>query len=285
MLLALIVLISVHAAAAGASGGGSNHLGALLQQVHVGDATGSEDTLGEQITNAYIRKDKEFACSALTCKASLYVPGRSIDGSGKAPVIVMAHGLGGDKAFLDKYASVFAENGFAVFSFDYRYWGESAGEPRRWISTSKQVQDWLSAIRHVQNSLSDTVDTGRMSLWGTSYGGGHVINMASKLGKQVKAVVAQVSLISPASANDIPDIRTSFQSGHTQKPAEHSLHQLLHHANLPNLHAQQAGALGPLMHKQRPTSLYRQTSSVKAHHNLPSQTRRPYTALLTGPTS
>uniref|UniRef100_A0A383VDA3 AB hydrolase-1 domain-containing protein n=1 Tax=Tetradesmus obliquus TaxID=3088 RepID=A0A383VDA3_TETOB len=104
----------------------------------------------------------------------------------------MGHGLGGDQSHLRHYAVQFVNSGFAVFSFDYRFWGDSEGEPRRWIAPSKQVEDWLSAVTFVQTQLSSSVDAARLSLWGTSFGGGHVVTIAAKLGSQVKAVVSQV---------------------------------------------------------------------------------------------
>lgn len=95
--------------------------------------------------------------------------------------------------WLDKFASVFASEGFAVFTFDYRHWGTSAGEPRQWIQVSKQHADWFSAIKHVQTALADRVDATRLSLWGTSFAGGHVIYIASKLPGQIKSVISQVN--------------------------------------------------------------------------------------------
>ncbi|KAF8058881.1 mog [Scenedesmus sp. PABB004] len=107
------------------------------------------------------------------------------------PVIVMAHGLGGDKSALERYADAFVGAGFAVFSFDYRYWGGSQGEPRRWVVPDAQVEDWLSAVAYVQG-LAGSVDPRRLSLWGTSFAGGHVITVAAKLGAgAVKSVVSQ----------------------------------------------------------------------------------------------
>lgn len=93
---------------------------------------------------------------------------------------------------LQKYAAAFADAGFAVFVFDYRYWGGSEGLPRQWISPRRQLEDWASAISYVQGDLASKVDTSKLSLWGTSFAGGHVITMAARLGSQVKAVVSQV---------------------------------------------------------------------------------------------
>lgn len=150
-----------------------------------------------------------FDCSGVVCGATLYLPkaaaasktatnskGRSSSKISKAslpPVIVMAHGMGGEKAWLGNFAGVFAEAGFAVLAFDYRHWGYSDGQPRQWISIQKQHADWFSAVKHVQTKMGSVVDAQRLSLWGTSFAGGHVIVVASKLPGQIKAVISNVS--------------------------------------------------------------------------------------------
>jgi hypothetical protein len=47
----------------------------------------------------------------------------------------------------------------------------------------------------VQSDLSDTVDTDKVALWGTSFAGGHVLVVASEpqFQDQISAVVTQVS--------------------------------------------------------------------------------------------
>lgn len=142
-----------------------------------------------------------FDCSGMQCAGMLYLPKTSVHTlpaskkqMAKPPVIVMAHGLGGEKTWLGKFASVFAETGFAVLAFDYRHWGASDGEPRQWVSISKQHEDWFAAIQYAQQSLVSMVDSSRLVLWGTSFAGGHVIVVASKLPGQVKAVISNVCL-------------------------------------------------------------------------------------------
>jgi pimeloyl-ACP methyl ester carboxylesterase len=156
---------------------------------------------------SYTTRGVTFDCSGMQCGATLYLPkspakGSSSKGSSKGssksssslpPVIVMAHGLGGEKTWLAKFASVFAEGGFAVLAFDYRHWGSSDGQPRQWISIAKQHQDWFAAVKHVQTQMGALLDASRLSLWGTSFAGGHVIVVASKLPGQIKAVISNVS--------------------------------------------------------------------------------------------
>ncbi|CCQ15910.1 putative uncharacterized protein [Rhodococcus sp. AW25M09] len=131
------------------------------------------------------RIDVTFDSHGDACAAWLYLP----NGTHPAPVIVMGHGLGGTREMrLDAYAERFRAAGYACLVFDYRYFGASGGEPRQLLDIESQLQDWASAIAHAR-SRSD-VDTSRIVLWGSSFGGGHVI-VAGARDQRVAAVVAQ----------------------------------------------------------------------------------------------
>ena len=91
------------------------------------------------------RRDVEFRSDGVTCRAWAYAPGEGV--RRPAPCIVMAHGLGGTRdAALEPYAERFAEAGFHVLLFDYRYLGASDGEPRQHIDPWRQVGDYRDAI-------------------------------------------------------------------------------------------------------------------------------------------
>ncbi len=105
------------------------------------------------------------------------------------PVVIMAHGLGGVKEMrLDAYAERFVAEGYRVLVFDYRHFGDSDGEPRDLLDIQRQLDDWAAAMHHVR-SLPQ-VDRKRIVLWGTSFGGGHVIEAASRDGG-VAAIISQ----------------------------------------------------------------------------------------------
>ncbi|MCG8611576.1 MAG: alpha/beta fold hydrolase [Pseudomonadales bacterium] len=127
----------------------------------------------------------EFRSGGERCAADLYIP----DSDHRAPVIVMAHGLGGTRAMrLDAFAERFVAEGYACLVFDYRHFGESGGEPRQLLDIKKQLEDWKSAIRFAR-SLS-RVDSNRLILWGTSFGGGHVLATAAQ-DRGIAAVISQ----------------------------------------------------------------------------------------------
>jgi hypothetical protein len=137
----------------------------------------------------YERRDVTFPSQGLTCSAWYYVPTGLKTGESR-PVIVMAHGYSGVKeAYLDNFASKFADAGFVVLVFDYRYLGASEGEPRQQIFWYDQIADYRNAITWA--TLQPEVDVARIGVWGTSYSGGHVLLLAA-FDKRVKAVVAQV---------------------------------------------------------------------------------------------
>lgn len=130
-----------------------------------------------------------FLSDGLKCAGRLYLP----EGITKPPVVLMAHGFGAEKEFgLPPFAERFAMNGFAVFLFDYRNFGESEGEPRNWISPARHLKDWCAALNHVRKL--EVVNSERIALWGTSFSGGHVLVTAARE-KGIKAVIAQVPFV------------------------------------------------------------------------------------------
>jgi dienelactone hydrolase len=135
------------------------------------------------------RIDSDFMSKELKCSTWLYLP----EGKEKPPVIIMAHGLSGQKDFgLQSYAEYFAGHGMAALVFDYRNFGGSQGEPRNLVNPWRQLDDWKAAISHAR-SLDD-VDGSRLALWGTSFSGGHVVVTAAKV-NGIKAIVAQLPFV------------------------------------------------------------------------------------------
>lgn len=133
------------------------------------------------------RRDADFESAGSRCAGWLYLPTLPDE---PPPVVVMAHGLGGERDWrLPAFAERFGRRGVAAFVFDYRGFGDSEGDPRHVVSPSKQLADWSAALDHVRSL--DEVDADRLGLWGTSFGGGHVVTTAARDG-DVDAVVAQV---------------------------------------------------------------------------------------------
>lgn len=136
----------------------------------------------------------------------------------KRPAILLCHGWGGLKEHLSStYAPWWAKSaGFIVLSFDYRGWGQSdaklvpVGEVPKASSDGevtiraravREVVDPFDQLRDITACLDflegePQVDTDRVGLWGSSYGGGHVAYLAAH-DPRVKAVVAQVGAQQP----------------------------------------------------------------------------------------
>lgn len=109
--------------------------------------------------------------------------------SNPGPAIVLAHGLGGTKELkLDVYADIFNHMGYTCVVFDYRCTGESEGLPRGLIDWHQQQEDWKSAIEYTRQL--EMVDPNQVGLFGTSFSGGHVIQLAAA-DKKIKASISQ----------------------------------------------------------------------------------------------
>jgi cephalosporin-C deacetylase-like acetyl esterase len=136
-----------------------------------------------------MRKDVSFTSKGLRCSGWLYVPD-DLKAGQKAPAIVMAHGFTGVKeSILPDFAALFAKAGFATLVFDFRYFGESEGEPRSQVFPLEMVEDIRNAITWVSDQPE--VDSQRIGIWGASFGGGLVL-YAGTYDRRVKAVVSQV---------------------------------------------------------------------------------------------
>lgn len=131
------------------------------------------------------RADVWFTSGGDRVSAWLYRPAVS----GGTPLLVMAHGLGAVRTMrLDAYAERFSAAGYACLVFDYRNFGDSDGQPRQLLDIGMQLADWAAAVAYARTL--DDVDHNRIALWGTSFGGGHVIATAARL-PGIAAAVAQ----------------------------------------------------------------------------------------------
>jgi dienelactone hydrolase len=108
------------------------------------------------------------------------------------PCVVM--GSGGTLTQRDgipDYAERFAAAGIAALAFDYRHWGESDGEPRRYASIRRQLADWRSTVAYARQL--DGIDPDQVAAWGMSLGGGHALATAAA-DERLAAVVAFVPM-------------------------------------------------------------------------------------------
>lgn len=123
-----------------------------------------------------IVKSLNFTSENTNIAADLYLPENHA--GKKLPAIILCHGFAAIKElFLPNYAQKFAENGYAVLAFDYRGFGKSGGESGRLVP-KLQIEDIKNAITFI--AQLPEVDSSKIGLWGTSYGGANAIVTASE---------------------------------------------------------------------------------------------------------
>ncbi len=158
-----------------------------------------------------VRKPVEIWSDGTRLAGDVFYPKATAEGE-KLPAIVLCHGWGGTKAHLNRgIAPRFAAAGYLVLAFDYRGWGESdsrlvvrgempkpdeegyvtvkAQAIRQLVDPLDQQEDIDAAITFVEGEPH--ADASRIGIWGSSFGGGHVIWRAAH-DRRVKAVAAQV---------------------------------------------------------------------------------------------
>src|SRR5712671_8011700 len=134
------------------------------------------------------KRDVMFKSGETFAAAWLFLPDQARPGD-RVPAVAMAHGFGAVKEmYLEPFARRFAAAGIAALVFDYRGFGSSGGEPRQRVFPHDQMEDYRNALTWL--SLQSEIDADRLGVWGTSFSGGHVIQVAAH-DPRVKAVVSQ----------------------------------------------------------------------------------------------
>jgi pimeloyl-ACP methyl ester carboxylesterase len=115
------------------------------------------------------------------------------EGDGPHPAVVMAHGFAAVKAGgLAPFAERFCRAGFTAIAFDYRQWGGSSGQPRDETSVPRQCEDYRTAIDW---AIADPrIDETRIFVWGTSFSGLHVVEIAAT-DARLRGAIAQNPLV------------------------------------------------------------------------------------------
>lgn len=118
--------------------------------------------------------------------AILGIPDDLMPGERRAAV-AFCHGFSMVKeVWLLENARRLCAQGYVTLNFDYRYFGESGGEPRQRLIPREQVQDIRNAVTFLEGHAS--VDPKRIGLYGTSFGCGNV-SYAAGVDERVRATV------------------------------------------------------------------------------------------------
>ena len=184
-------------------------LGLLISAIPTLAETGEETSVQNYPTVA--RRAVTLWSDGTRLAADLFYPKDRAQDE-KIPAIVLCHGWGGTKQHLNfATAPQFAAAGYFVIAFDYRGWGESdsrlvvRGEmPKpdengmvtvtaqaitQLVDPFDQQEDIDAAISFMEGEPG--VDRERIGLWGSSFGGGHVVWRAAH-DDRVKCIVSQV---------------------------------------------------------------------------------------------
>lgn len=118
-----------------------------------------------------------FIADGVTCAATLYLPeGSCVQ---QLPAILMVGGWGSiQEALTSSFTNRFVAAGYAVMEFDYQGWGLSGGWPRQDINPWVRVKTANAALAHLKNMPQ--VNARKIVLWGTSFGGGHVVDLVAQ---------------------------------------------------------------------------------------------------------
>lgn len=108
----------------------------------------------------------------------------------KRAAVIFCHGFTAVKEmWLPQNAARLRAAGYVTLNFDYRYFGESGGEPRCRLIPLAQVADIRNAITFMQQQPE--VNPDRIGLYGTSFGCANVVYTAG-IDERVRCVVAVV---------------------------------------------------------------------------------------------
>ena len=134
------------------------------------------------------KRTVNFFSEGARLEGDLFLPSDLKPGE-RRPGIVLCHGFTGVRSLiLEDYARKFVEAGFVALTFDYRGFGGSEGPKWRLIPL-EQIDDIRNAISFFE--AQPEIDSERIGLWGTSFGGAHA-PYAAAVDLRVKAAVGQV---------------------------------------------------------------------------------------------
>lgn len=130
-----------------------------------------------------------MSVSTFTLPGEIAVTVRTPANQDSAPAVILCHGFCGiQELLLPAFADAFMQAGFTAITFDYRGFGASGGERGRLVP-EQQIEDILGVVSWAR-TLPGVAE--RIGLWGTSFGGCHVLGAAAR-DPQIKCVVSQLA--------------------------------------------------------------------------------------------
>jgi fermentation-respiration switch protein FrsA (DUF1100 family) len=128
-----------------------------------------------------------FYSETIPMSGVLFLPDNLAKGEKRAGII-LCHGFTAVKeVLLPEVARRLTGLGYVALTFDYRFLGESGGEPRRQIIPMLQIEDIRNAVTFLRQQPE--VNPERLGLLGVSLGGANV-SYAAGIEERVKATVS-----------------------------------------------------------------------------------------------
>lgn len=138
--------------------------------------------------------------------------------TGKQPIIIYSHGLGGNYEILENFAKALAEKGITGYAFDFRGGGEksqSSGKTTD-MTVLTEVDDLTNIISTVKTW--DFVDSSKVILLGESQGGAVSALTASEMPNDIAGLITfypAYAMVDDSKAkypniNEIPDVTRHF---------------------------------------------------------------------------
>ena len=149
-----------------------------------------------------LRSTSSFRANDVECAVTLRLP----EGTGPFPAILIVHGWGGvQDALTLPFYGPFNQAGYAVMTFDYSSWAKSQGTPRNVINPWRREREVEKALEHLR--AQPEIDADRIVLWGTSFGGRHVVRTAANHPELLGAITQVPMLDGMAAVKAVPFLR------------------------------------------------------------------------------
>lgn len=133
-----------------------------------------------------------FMAEGALCAATLHAQADA-DPAVQRPAVLMLGGWGSVQgALTSSFVNSFVDAGYAVMEFDYPGWSDSAGGPRQGINPWRRTRVADTALAHLKSHAM--VASHHVTLWGTSFGGGHVVDLAAQH-PELRGAIVQVPLL------------------------------------------------------------------------------------------
>ena len=137
-----------------------------------------------------MKRAVEFYSEGLKLYGDIYTPDGMAPEETRAAVL-LCHGYTGVKdLYLPDNAAALNQAGYVAMTFDYKGWGDSEGTRSR-LAPYSRVMDVQAAMTFL--GLQSEVDSDRIGLYGTSYGGA-TVTWVGAVDQRAKCIVSVVGI-------------------------------------------------------------------------------------------